>query len=59
MTYLDELFLRPDPTAKATRVETKERCESEWVKYGNFELSQQRAWQLWDAVSRLLVIKAQ
>ncbi|KAL9014581.1 MAG: hypothetical protein Q9173_000765 [Seirophora scorigena] len=49
LTYLDELSGRPDPTSKATREETRERTQG-WVKHCNFQLSQQHAYQLWDAV---------
>ncbi|KAI4086299.1 MAG: hypothetical protein LQ344_007668, partial [Seirophora lacunosa] len=49
LTYLDELSGRPDPTSNETREETRERTQG-WVKHCNFELSQQHAYQLWDAV---------
>ncbi|KAI4289561.1 MAG: hypothetical protein L6R35_001173 [Caloplaca aegaea] len=54
LTYLDELSSRPDPTLEATRRETRERTQG-WVKHCNFQLSQQHAYQLWNAVSASLL----
>ena len=48
--YLDELFVREDPTSEATREETTSRSQG-WVVNSDFKASQQLAFRLWDAVS--------
>ncbi|KAL8914238.1 MAG: hypothetical protein Q9171_001109 [Xanthocarpia ochracea] len=47
--YLDELFVREDPTSEATREEITARSQG-WVIYSDFKASQQLAFRLWDAV---------
>lgn len=50
LTYLDELCTGEDPTSEATREEMKVRSQG-WAIYCDFNASQQRAFELWDAVS--------
>ncbi|KAL8768917.1 MAG: hypothetical protein Q9209_004972 [Squamulea sp. 1 TL-2023] len=47
--YLDELFVREDPTSETTRDEITTRSQG-WVVYSDFKASQQLAFRLWDAV---------
>ncbi|KAL8655164.1 MAG: hypothetical protein Q9226_003157 [Calogaya cf. arnoldii] len=47
--YLDELFVREDPTSETTREETTSRSQG-WVVNSDFKASQQLAFRLWDAV---------
>ncbi|KAI4261954.1 MAG: hypothetical protein L6R42_002863 [Xanthoria sp. 1 TBL-2021] len=47
--YLDELFVREDPTSETTREEMTSRGQG-WVIHSDFKASQQLAYQLWDAV---------
>ncbi|KAL8683777.1 MAG: hypothetical protein Q9186_000263 [Xanthomendoza sp. 1 TL-2023] len=49
LNYLDELFIREDPTAEATREECTARSQG-WFQHTDVEASQQCAYQLWDAV---------
>lgn len=52
--YLDELFVREDPTSETTREEMTSRGQG-WVIHSDFKASQQLAYQLWDAVSGYLI----
>ncbi|CAO1599130.1 hypothetical protein XANCAGTX0491_002873 [Xanthoria calcicola] len=47
--YLDELFVREDPTSDATREEMTSKGQG-WVIHSDFKASQQLAFGLWDAV---------
>ena len=54
MTYLDELATRgAEATSEATRDEVKARGPG-WIAFGDFNLSLQNAFELWDGVSKSL-----
>lgn len=55
--YLDELFVREDPTSNATREEMTSKGQG-WVIHSDFKASQQLAFGLWDAVSGYVIKEA-
>ncbi|KAL8842147.1 MAG: hypothetical protein Q9176_002840 [Flavoplaca citrina] len=49
--YLDELFVREDPTSETTREEMTSKSQG-WVVHSDFKASRELAYRLWDAVYR-------
>lgn len=55
--YLDELFVREDPTSETTREEMTSKSQG-WVVHSDFKASRELAYRLWDAVSGCLIRNA-